>query len=212
MHHALCTMHHAPCTLHMHHALCTLHMHHAHLPHAALHLCTLNLAPWHCTRHTHTQQFAHATWGGVVSYGAFPAKVRTFSPTSVRQTLFRMLFWSSCLGIYARRMSTKTMGAIDYCMLPHYQLAQSIRSQLHIWRRHSESNCTMFDTHKWSNVVNFNNVNILSIHQHCDFMSVCRMSKYVVITRKIATFMVCHSSSSRSSCSWAPADRHCTVG
>jgi hypothetical protein len=39
----------------------------------------LRLEPCTLTLHTaHTQQFAHATWGGVVSYDAFTTKTRFF--------------------------------------------------------------------------------------------------------------------------------------
>lgn len=80
MHHALCTLHHAPCTLHFAHAPCALHFAHAPCTCTTCRLAPLHLEPCTLTLHTaHTQQFAHATWGGVVSYDAFTAKTRFFS-------------------------------------------------------------------------------------------------------------------------------------
>ena len=101
MHHALCTLHHAlytlhfaPCALHL--ALCTCTMHIYHMPPCTFAPRTLHLDTAHGT---HTQQFAHATRGGVVSYDTFPVKARFFCqfwwavrvPNAVLQLLSRRL-------------------------------------------------------------------------------------------------------------------------
>ena len=156
MHYALCTMHFALCTCTMRFALCTCTLHMHHMP-----PCTF--APW--TLHLDTAHGTHTAVctchvGGSCFLWCIYYKNAFLFLDSDGSSLLRMLFWSSCLGIYARRMSTKTMGPIDYCMLPHYQLAQSNWSQLHIWRRNCEFKCTIFDIHEWSNVFNFNNVTI----------------------------------------------------
>ncbi len=114
-------MHHALCTLHMHHALCTLHMHLAHAPHAALHLCALNLAPWHYTQHTHTAVCTCHVGGSCFLWCIY-----------CKNALFVAQFWrvsrvqNAVLELLSRHLraahATKSMVAIDYCMLLHYQL------------------------------------------------------------------------------------------
>ena len=158
MHHALCTMHHAPCTLHFAHAPCALHFAHAPCTCTTCRLAPLHLEPCTLTLHTaHTQQFAHATWGGVVSYDAFTTKTRFFSSVVTGQPC------SECC--FGAPVSASMRGACRLRPWSPFTLygaalstSLSIQNQMHIWRRHCAWQWTLISIVMHLNYVEFAHV------------------------------------------------------
>ena len=104
MHYAL----YAPCTLHFAHAPCALHFAHAPCTCTTCRLAPLHLEPCTLTLHTaHTHSSLHMPRGGELFLMMHLLQKRVFFVSSYGSAVFRMLFWSSCLGISARRMQLR---------------------------------------------------------------------------------------------------------
>ena len=118
----------------MHYALCTLH--YAHMPPCTFAPLTLHLDIAHST-HTHTQQFAHATWGGVVSYVAILLFYRSFLP---------ILAWRHCLECcFGPLVPSTTLGACNYGRSRQRRCTMCTKNLRSSQLCLSEVNCTFDD-------------------------------------------------------------------
>ena len=149
MHYALCTMHFALCTCTMRFALCTCTLHMHHMP-----PCTF--APW--TLHLDTAHGTHTAVctchvGGSCFLWCIYYKNALLFASSYGSSLFRMLFWSSCLGIYARRMQLRAclpLTTVCCCTINFV-----VQNQMRIWRRHCAWQWTLISLVMQSNYVEF---------------------------------------------------------